>query len=820
MANKVEGKLSINIDEYEKGIKKASKTTEDENKKIDKSFDKTSDNIEEESSKIQKNNNDIAKSGVKLSKEIDASSADIVKNYSNMSDKSDAISENIIQDADKIKEANIKMKDGVADTADGISKSSDSIKNSFDNIEKEAQDTGGKVKKSFTEMAEEVKDAFEGVKEVGDTLTKSITLPMAGAVGAVGAVGFAYEECENIIRIGTGAIGENLQGLIKEFEEVDKKVPASTKDVATAIADINTKLGLTEKPLNEYATQMINLSKITGEDLASGIDKSSKMFNNWNIEAKDYGKTMDFVFKVSQSTGSSTQYLMENVTGLSATLKEAGYSLEESISLVGQLDKAGIGASEMTSGMDKAFMKLKNEGCTDLKKGLDGIFKSIKEAKTETEANTIAMEYFGKSGIKMATSIKDGRLEIDEFTKSINENGETINGLEEETRTFGDELKIMMKEIKEAFKPIGEDLIKILDEVKPYIMNIVDSIVKLVEWFSNLSPEAKAVIAVIGGIVMAIGPLLSFLGSLGMAFMGLQVIIAGSIIPAIGSMIGAFIGFIAPALPVIAIITAIIAVGVLLYKNWETIQEFAGLVWENVKEIFTSMAEGIGQIFADIWNIICQCFDNIYIFLAGIGGTILEVILFPFKASFNILQTIFEGIKEHIRLSLDFIKALFSGDFGRCGEIIRDIFGNIKDTVKNVFKSVIDTVKNSIEKVKSFFKFEWELPKIKLPHFNWTGSFSLSPLQVPKMDITWKSKGGIFTKPTVLGNIGVGDKHNGIGSNAEAVLPIDRLPELLGLNGDNGGFKLEIGTFVNNTEQDVPQLMKEMYHLKKVRGIK
>ena len=47
--------------------------------------------------------------------------------------------------------------------------------------------------------------------------------------------------------------------------------------------------------------------------------------------------------------------------------------------------------------------------------------------------------------------------------------------------------------------------------------------------------------------------------------------------------------------------------------------------------------------------------------------------------------------------------------------------------------------------------------------------------------ISWYSKGAIFKRPTVLGGMGIGDRHNGIGSNAEAILPINQLPKLLGL---------------------------------------
>ena len=74
--------------------------------------------------------------------------------------------------------------------------------------------------------------------------------------------------------------------------------------------------------------------------------------------------------------------------------------------------------------------------------------------------------------------------------------------------------------------------------------------------------------------------------------------------------------------------------------------------------------------------------------------------------------------------------------------------------------------------------------------------------------ISWYSKGAIFKRPTVLGGIGVGDSHRGIGSNAEAVLPINQLPKLLGLDKmqNNNGINLNIENFNNNTDKDIEYL--------------
>lgn len=99
-------------------------------------------------------------------------------------------------------------------------------------------------------------------------------------------------------------------------------------------------------------------------------------------------------------------------------------------------------------------------------------------------------------------------------------------------------------------------------------------------------------------------------------------------------------------------------------------------------------------------------------------------------------------------------------------------FNEIKQGITDKINGAKDSVKSAIDKIKSFFNFSWELPKIKLPHFSINGKFSLNPPSIPKFDVDWYSTGGIFTKPTIIGNIGVGDANNGKGRQAEAVLPL------------------------------------------------
>ena len=78
----------------------------------------------------------------------------------------------------------------------------------------------------------------------------------------------------------------------------------------------------------------------------------------------------------------------------------------------------------------------------------------------------------------------------------------------------------------------------------------------------------------------------------------------------------------------------------------------------------------------------------------------------------------------------------------------------------------------------------------------------------------------IFKRPTVLGGMGVGDAHNGIGSNAEAILPINQLPKLLGLDKmQNSGVTLSIENFNNNTDRDIEYLANELAYFMKRKAL-
>ena len=103
----------------------------------------------------------------------------------------------------------------------------------------------------------------------------------------------------------------------------------------------------------------------------------------------------------------------------------------------------------------------------------------------------------------------------------------------------------------------------------------------------------------------------------------------------------------------------------------------------------------------------------------------------------------------------DVLNTLTEGKFGEIVNTFNEKTGGLLTKAKEVWDGIKETVQNGIDKLKDIMNFEWELPKIKLPHFKISGEFSLNPPSVPTFGVEWYAKamknGMILNDPTIFG---------------------------------------------------------------------
>lgn len=127
-----------------------------------------------------------------------------------------------------------------------------------------------------------------------------------------------------------------------------------------------------------------------------------------------------------------------------------------------------------------------------------------------------------------------------------------------------------------------------------------------------------------------------------------------------------------------------------------------------------------------------------------------------------------------------------------------------RNKVNSVFATVKSVVTGAINVIKGALNFEWKWPKVKLPHFSFTGS--INPLDwptqgLPKVGVEWYAKGGVFDQPTIFataaGLKGVGE------AGPEAVAPVSTLMGYIRqavAEAQGGGFTANVNVTTGETD--------------------
>ena len=629
-------------------------------------------------------------------------------------------------------------------------------------LRNEAQEFGSVAAQQFKVAGEKLKEVGKNVQEVGTNLTKYVTAPLV-AVGAASVAAFNEVDAGvDIIIQKTGASGEALESMKKSMEEIATTIPTGFDNAGAAVGEVNTRFGLMGDELTELSSKFIQFAELNGTDVSGSIDKVQSSMAAFGMDATEAGNVLDILNKAGQDTGISMDTLASALTANATTLQEAGFSFEQSAGFIANLNKNGLDSSAVMSGLQKAMKNATKEG-KPLDKALADLQKSLKNAKSETEAMQIATELFGaKAGPQMVKALQEGRISLDASANSIENWGDSVETTFDATLDAPDKLKVTFNELKLVGADLGGTL---LEMVVPALQKLSEIVHAAREAWNGLDEGQKQMIITIAAVVAAIGPVVTIIGTV--------ITAVGTLATGIGAAIGVLAG-IAPAVgaavvafgPFIAAGAAIVAAGIAIYKNWDTIKEKAAELNDAIKEKF----EEIKTTVHDKWEEVKQKTSETWDAIKQKASEAGKVMLTDVNKSLSDIQAAYEShgggisgaaaaimtaVEGAFTTGYDVLNTLTEGKFGEIVNTFNEKTGGLLTKAKEVWDGIKETVQNGIDKLKDIMNFEWELPKIKLPHFKISGEFSLNPPSVPTFGVEWYAKamknGMILNDPTIFG---------------------------------------------------------------------
>jgi hypothetical protein len=353
------------------------------------------------------------------------------------------------------------------------------------------------------------------------------------------------------------------------FSELAVKITAITKDFESSIKNAQKTMQDVGTTVNQVGKGMSTF--VTGPIVALGA--------GFLALATQTGNYADRILDLNAITGMSTDAIQE----FQNVAKVAGVSLESVTAASSKLTRQ---MTELQTGTGKNAEALAELGIefTNLEKmSPDERMKTLIDALANIEdpANRarLGTDLLRNSWQDIAPIVALGSVEIDKARQATRDMG-AVMGID--ALNNANNFRIGMENLKTEFMAAGQgimtEFIPILtDDLMPFIKDtVIPKLREFAEMISNvfarfreLSPETQATIGKIILLVAAIGPALQIISKL---------------ITIVKSLSAALLFL--NANPVGAIITgiaALIAIGVLLYKNWDTVSIKLKQIFNTIK---------------------------------------------------------------------------------------------------------------------------------------------------------------------------------------------------------------------------------------------
>lgn len=594
-----------------------------------------------------------------------------------------------------------------------------------------------------------------------------------------------WQEAEGSIATGTGLVGDALDDMTQKAYEAAGAIADVNFDGKTSsdvIAELNTRLGLTGDEAKETTAEIAKFAKANGEDAVPAVDTIVNLMHRYGLETKDMPALLDKLTIAQQGTQYSASDMADAVEKNAPSFKGLGMNLDDALSyMMAFADYSDTTYQSAMTGTKKAVTVL-----SDATKDVPGAFnEALKVMQSGSSLSTILATEVGNTG-KTISDVFGKRAAqdmVDFFQNSGKSTGDYVSALQncdgqmqttyENTVTWKDENK------------------QVLNSVKGYFFDMAGGIKDAMTGADGDVSKANSSMST---------SFTAFGSSTKKTSDNSKKAIKSSYDDMAKSVISSFSGMKKNASEKFGSFKSNVESNASKFK--ENISNFGSKVKENVTTKFSDMKE--------------KAVDS------------------------------FSNLKEKASSKMSDLKSSVSDKV----EAMKDKFKSFGSTAKNRFLGALDSIKSKIGdkwssikekmsgwlgKIKDLFKFNWKLPKPKLPKISWEWKeIADGLLKIPTFKIEWHAKGGVFNQPTLLqsnqGSIhGVGD------AGPEAIAPISTLQsyikdafpafdydllanKIAGAVGDAGGIQIVVNGSAGMSVNDLADAVeKRIVSLQKQR---
>lgn len=528
----------------------------------------------------------------------------------------------------------------------------------------------------------------------------------------------------------------------KAYRELERQIEANEMSLRKARQEADQ----VAKALDDIDSGEIRDVERAAEEAADALEEASDGATSFGdvLKANLIAEGATAIVGALKDVSEETKEYRKIMGSLKVSSEDAGYTAEQTAETYKQLYAVlADDQSAATATANLQAMHLEQDKLTEITNAAIGAWSRYGDSiSIDSLAEAINHSaQLGEVQSSLADVLEWAGLSVDDFNAQLAECNSTSERADLILQMMADqgltaagekwrETNASMVESNEASADLQAQLATLGETIEPVFTMLTQTLTSLLEWFNGLDCGTQNFILTTILLVAAIGPVVSALSGMSGAVSG----------------VSSAISFLTSN-PIVAVIAAVVGMVALFATKGDEIQSIMAKVDDYMQNVFaTDWTETFGPVMGGVMNEFMDLLEN----------------------AWNDGMDILNGV-------IDFIQAVFVGDWESAWSSAEDILTTVLDSILSTVGLTTDDIKSGFDDAISFVQdlldFDWKWPKIPLPRFSWSGGFSLNPLSTPKLSVSWFAEGAVLKGAQLFGMLG--EKALGAGeAGPEAVLPL------------------------------------------------
>lgn len=586
------------------------------------------------------------------------------------------------------------------------------------------------IHSKMDKFARKNKDALNGLQTAGAAAAVGLGVIAVGIKGAVTAAVDFEKSMAGVKKVVNFETPEQFKQMEQDIIALSQRLPMVATDIA-AIMEAAGQSGIARVELPRFAEDAIKMG--VAFDIAA--DKAgqamAELRTSFEMTQDQVVGLADQINYLSNNSTNSAAQILEVVQRIGSVAKTAKVSAATVSALSASL--VGVAPDVASTGLKNFFLNLtRGEKLSKSAKeafktmGLD--YNAVAKGMVEDSEATIRMVLeaaqkvpehlrlptldaaFGSESVAVVAQLVSGYDNVDKHLSAVGDSatyaGSMLKEFESQAGTSAAQMQLFDNNIQAMKIAFGTAFLPVLNQA----MEALTPVIKAITDWAQKNPELVTTItAIVAGVLGAIAAL----GGLALAFTAVTSGIGAML--AIGTMIGGFFSAIStgvgivsmfggalaalgfPVAAVVAGIAALVAAGVALYMNWDTVKAKAIEVWNAIPE-YASQAR---QWIQGVWSGVGAWFSGIWDGIKSGASSAWESVKSTASGAF-------ESVKGYASEKLGQAKTTVSNiasDIGSAWDKVKDGAGKAFDNVKSAISEKLGGAKSeavkAMEGVKS-----------------------------------------------------------------------------------------------------------------------